>query len=71
MDLNTGLTQALNDGTNTYIYGIDHIAQVNTQIEYCLGDALGSVRQLTNQNGDITYARAYNPYRVVVETSGS
>lgn len=26
MDLNAGLTQALSDGTNTYIYGVDRIA---------------------------------------------
>ena len=28
LDLNTGLTQVLNDGTNTYIYGLGRIAQV-------------------------------------------
>jgi len=30
MDLNTGLTQALSDGTYTYIYGNGRIAQVDT-----------------------------------------
>jgi hypothetical protein len=30
MDLNTGLTQALSDGTYTYLYGNDRIAQVDT-----------------------------------------
>jgi len=29
MDYNTGLTQALSDGTNTYIYGLDRIAQTH------------------------------------------
>ena len=33
MDLNTGLTQALSDGTNSYIYGNGRIAQVNTGTE--------------------------------------
>jgi len=69
--LNTGLTQALSDGTNTYIYGLGRIAQVNTGTEYFLGDALGSVRQLTNQGGAITYSRAYDPYGVVTSTSGT
>ncbi|HLO29732.1 MAG TPA: hypothetical protein VK249_11385 [Anaerolineales bacterium] len=71
MDYNTGLTQALSDGTNTYIYGLDRIAQINSGTEYFLGDALGSVRQLTNSNGAITYARAYDPYGVTTETYGA
>ncbi len=71
MDYNTGLTQVLNDGTNTYIYGNGRIAQVNTGTEYFLGDALGSVRQLTNSNGAVTYASAYDPYGVTAQTYGS
>lgn len=42
-----------------------------TTTDYFLGDALGSVRQLTNQTGAITYARAYDPYGVVTQTSGA
>jgi hypothetical protein len=43
MDLNSGLIQALSGGTLDYIYGNGRIAQVNgTDIEYFLGDALGS-----------------------------
>jgi YD repeat-containing protein len=60
MDLNAGLTQALSDGTNTYLYGLDRIAQVNgASTDYFLGDALGSVRQMTDVNGALTYVRAY------------
>ena len=47
LDLNAGLTQVLNDGTNTYLYGTGRIAQVNTGTDYFLTDALGSARQLT------------------------
>jgi RHS repeat-associated protein len=72
MDLNAGLTQALSDGTNTYIYGVDRIAQAQGgTTEYFLGDALGSVRQMTNANAEITYARAYDPYGVIAATSGA
>ncbi len=71
MDLNTGLTQALSDGTNTSIYGNGRIAQVNTGTEYFLGDALGSVRQLTNSNGAVTYASTYDPYGVTTQTYGA
>ncbi len=72
MDLNAGLTQALSDGTNTYLYGIDRIAQIQgSTTEYFLGDALGSVRQMADTNAQITYARAYDPYGVVTTTSGA
>lgn len=60
MDLNAGLTQALSDGTNNYIYGLGRIAPVNGNgTEYFLDDALSSVRQLADANGDATYSRAY------------
>lgn len=71
MDLNTGLTQALSDGTYTYTYGLGRIAQYNTTTEYFLGDALGSVRQLTDAYGIVTLVRAYNPYGEVTQTSGA
>ena len=71
MDYNTGLTQALSDGTNNYVYGIDRIAQVNSATEYFLGDALGSVRQLTDQGGEVTSATAYDPYGVTTSTVGA
>jgi RHS repeat-associated protein len=71
LDLNTGLTQVLNDGTNAYVYALGRIAQVNSSTEYFLGDALGSVRQLANQTGAITYARVYDPYGAATQTSGA
>ena len=71
LDLNAGLTQVLNDGTNAYIYGLGRIAQVNATTEYFLGDALGSVRQLTNASGTITLAKGYTPYGEVMSTAGS
>ena len=73
MDLNMGLTQALSDGANTYIYGNGRIAQAagSNGTEYFLGDALGSVRQLTNANGAITYTKAYDPYGAGTSTTGS
>jgi RHS repeat-associated protein len=72
MDLNAGLTQALSDGTHDYIYGNGRIAQVNgADTEYFLTDALGSVRQLTDSAGAITFAQAYDPYGAVNYTAGS
>jgi RHS repeat-associated protein len=71
LDLNAGLTQVLNDGTNTYLYGVGRIAQVNSSTEYFLGDALGSVRQLTNAQGNVTLAKSYAPYGEVMSSAGS
>ena len=71
LDLNAGLTQVLSDGTNTYTYGLGRISQTSTTTEYFLGDALGSVRQLTNTAGEVTYAKSYDPYGVVTQVSGA
>ncbi len=71
--LNTtgGLTQVLVDGTNTYLYGVVRIAQQHaTGTQYFLGDALGSVRQIVNENGDVTLAKSYEPYGAILESAG-
>ncbi len=70
MDFNIGLTQALTEGTNTYTYGLGRISQQSgSTADYFLGDALGSVRQLANQYGELTYAQSYDPYGTVRDTS--
>jgi hypothetical protein len=62
MDLASGPSQVLDDGTNTYIYGLDCIVQVNgTNTEFFLADVLGSVRQLTDTSGVITLQRTTIP----------
>jgi len=72
LDLNAGLTQVLNDGTSAYVYGAGRIAQTNgTSTEYFLGDALGSVRQLSNSQSNITLAKSYQPYGGVMNSAGS
>jgi hypothetical protein len=46
LDINSGLTQVLNDCDNTYLYGYSRLSQINDETSgYFLGDALGSVRQ--------------------------
>jgi RHS repeat-associated protein len=71
MDLNTGLTQVLSDGTNTYLYGNGRIGQfTGVESAYFLGDALGSVRQLTNKDGVTIMAQLYAPYGDVMSSMG-
>ena len=71
LDLNTGLTQVLSDGTNTYLYGNGRISQHATQTEYFLGDALGSVRQLVDTAGAVTLTQSYAPYGEVTTSTGT
>ncbi len=71
LDLNTGLTQVLSDGTNTYLYGNGRISQHATQTEYFLSDALGSVRQLADSAGAVTLTQSYAPYGETVSSVGT
>jgi RHS repeat-associated protein len=72
LDLNAGLTQVLDDGTYSYTYGLGRISQQQgTTPEYFLSDALGSVRQMTDQSGAVTFAQTYDPYGVVTQAGGT
>ncbi len=72
LDLNAGLTQVLEDGTDTYLYGMDRIAQVSgANTDYFLGDALGSVRQLADESSTITLSKSYDPYGNVIANVGN
>jgi RHS repeat-associated protein len=71
LDLAAGLTQVLADGTDAYLYGDGRIAQYSEAgPEYFLGDALGSVRQLVDANGELLLAQSYEPYGAVLESAG-
>ncbi|MBE7436686.1 MAG: RHS repeat-associated core domain-containing protein [Anaerolineales bacterium] len=65
------MTQVLKDGTNSFLYGNGRISQTGSVTEYFLGDALGSVRQLTDASGEITLAKNYDPYGTVTLSSGN
>jgi RHS repeat-associated protein len=72
LDLNAGLTQVLADGESTYLYGLGRIAQLSAEeTAFFLGDALGSVRQLTDGSGVITHAAGYTPYGEVLASAGN
>jgi len=74
-DLNAGLTQVLSDGTNTYLYGNDRIAQLPAdapqKADYFLGDALGSVRQMADGSGAVAYTASYDPFGNLEASAGS
>jgi len=71
LDIASPLTQVLQDGTNTYVYGVDRIAQMNGGVpEYFITDGLGSVRQLVDSTGAITMTRSYAPYGETLSSAG-
>jgi len=62
LDLASGLTQVLSDETNAYLYGVGRIGEQQPDgWQYYLGDALGSVRQLTDEAGEIILVKSYLP----------
>jgi RHS repeat-associated protein len=72
IDLAGGLTQVLADSQRTYLYGNGRIAQYRTGgVDYFLGDALGSVRQLVDGNGNVILAKNYEPYGELMDSTGS
>ncbi len=72
LDLNSGLTQVLQDGAYTYLYGTDRIAQYGAaSTEYFLGDALGSVRQIVDASGAVVLAKSYDPFGNVKASTGT
>ena len=72
VDLAAGLTQVLADGTNSYLYGMGRIGEEQPGgWQYHLGDALGSVRQLTSPAGAVTLTRSYEPFGDTLTTSGT
>lgn len=70
LDMNSGLKQVLEGGTNAYVYGIDRPAHTSVADEFVLGDVLGSVRQIADASGNIALARAYEPYGSVAGLAG-
>jgi RHS repeat-associated protein len=75
LDLN-GMSQVLGEftpGSETwYLMGMDVLGQQqNGSWSYFNHDGLGSVRQVTNANGDVTYAAGYEPYGSLLEYAGA
>jgi RHS repeat-associated protein len=72
LDLNTGLTQVLSDGTSTYLYGNGRISEyAGADWSYYLSDALGSVRQMADSVGGVTLTNSYEPYGSLSSSAGT
>ncbi len=72
VDINNSLPQVLQDGTDSYIYGVGNLAQINgSTTDYFLTDALGSTRQLVNADDQLTLAENYDPFGNTIGSTGS
>jgi RHS repeat-associated protein len=71
LDKAAGLSQVLYDGTATYYYGLGRISQQKNGVsDYFLTDGLGSVRQLANQSGSVSFGQAFDPFGNSIGRSG-
>lgn len=72
-DYIAGLTQMLDDGTNTFLYGAECIAQYNTNLstmEYFGTDRLGSERQIYDDAGTAIADHRFDPFGNTISQSG-
>jgi len=67
LDLAGSLSQVLSDGTYTYLYGLNRIAQQSeTDTDYFM-----SVRQLADSNGYISLEQTFDPFGGLLNQSGT
>ena len=70
-DYAAGLTQVLDDGTSTYLYGVGRIGQYDTAMQHFGADGLGSVRQIYNSAGIVQMNGRYDPFGNVMSANGN
>ena len=64
LDLAATLPVVISDTEAIYLYGLDIIAQQQSETLYYVHDGLGSVRQLVDTTGQIETNYAYDPFGV-------
>lgn len=67
------LQAKMGSATTQYLYSIGTrpLGQYTSAWEYLLPDALGSVRQSADANGNVTLAESYEPYGTVLTSTGT
>jgi len=66
-DWASGLPEMLSEGSNLYLVGHETLGQWDgDEWAYYLSDALGSVRQVTDETGAVVDGREWTPYGVEV-----
>jgi RHS repeat-associated protein len=71
LDLNSGLTQVFSDESNTYLYGLGRIGELQAGgWQFHLADALGSVRQIPNPGAVVDLSQSYEPFGTILYDAG-
>ena len=67
------LQSQTDEDATQYVYalGTRPLAQYGEAWEYLLADALGSVRQIVDADGNVTLAESYEPYGTVLTSTGT
>jgi RHS repeat-associated protein len=72
VDLAQVLVETSGGAETIYLYGHARLAQVEgSACEWFLGDALGSVRQIVDDDGAVTLARDYTPFGLLRAEAGT
>jgi RHS repeat-associated protein len=61
-DVNTSISQVLDDEDFRYVYGLGRVAQVGTDANYYLADGLGSTMALTDDTGAVIDTYDYDVF---------
>jgi RHS repeat-associated protein len=71
LDMAVELSQVLEDGEGSYLYGSSRISQKDAgEWVYYLGDALSSVRQVSDSKGVAHYSGTFDPFGVQLSNAG-
>jgi RHS repeat-associated protein len=72
-DVNRSVPEILQDGTNTYVYGLGRISSTDGSGNqtYYTGDGLGSTTDLTNSSATKTDSYTYDAFGTPTHTSGT
>ena len=71
-DVARGMPVLLQDGTNTYVYGLDLISSTKgTTQTYFLNDGLGSTANLTSSTGSTSVTYTYDAFGAIKSQTGS
>jgi len=64
------LVETTGENSTAYLHGHDLLAEEDTAWAWHLNDGLGSVRQLTGGNGDVTLTQGYTPFGLLLWQEG-
>jgi RHS repeat-associated protein len=64
------LVEITGGNSTAYLHGHDLLAEEDTAWTWHLNDGLGSVRQLTGGNGDVTLTQGYTPFGLLLWQEG-